>query len=145
MPRIYSYPPPFTGEVARFAGRRGHMREEEKHTIRHARRLRRTMTRAEVILWQSLRKRQLAGYRFRRQVPIGPYVTDFACLDPRLVIEVDGATHSEEDEVAYDERRTRFLQQKGWHVYRVWNTDIYENLGGVLDAILHQLRFAKSG
>tara|TARA_R100000365_G_C2743910_1_gene72663 strand:- start:2474 stop:2785 length:312 start_codon:yes stop_codon:yes gene_type:complete len=103
------------------------------------------MTRAEVILWQSLRKRQLAGYRFRRQVPIGPYVTDFACLDPRLVIEVDGATHSEEDEVAYDERRTRFLQQKGWHVYRVWNTDIYENLGGVLDAILHQLRFAKSG
>ncbi|MEQ3650963.1 endonuclease domain-containing protein [Hyphomonas sp.] len=118
------------------------MRDDEKPTVKHARRLRRTMTRAEVILWQHIRKRQLADYRFRRQVPIGPYIADFACAELRLVVEVDGDTHSEPDEIAHDARRTAFLGEKGWQVHRVWNNDIYENLEGVLEGLLYQLRQA---
>lgn len=116
------------------------MRDDEKTTIRRARQLRRTMTRAEVILWQHLRKRQLAGHRFRRQVPVGPYIADFACVERRLIVEVDGETHSRRDEVDHDARRTAFLEAKGWHVHRVWNNDVYDNLEGVLEGLLHLLR-----
>ena len=116
------------------------MRDNEKLTIKQARRLRRTMTRAEVILWQHLRRCQLAGYRFRRQVPVGPFIADFACVDARLLVEVDGDTHSEDHQIAHDMRRTAFLQAKGWHVHRVWNNDVYDNLEGVLDGVLLQLR-----
>ena len=115
------------------------MRDEEKQTIGRARRLRRTMTRAEVILWQHIRRKQLAGFRFRRQMPVGPYIADFACVERNVIVEVDGDTHSKAPEIAHDMRRTAFLQAKGWHVHRVWNTDVYENLEGVLDGILHLL------
>ena len=116
------------------------MRDDERHTIKRARQLRRAMTRAEVILWQHLRKRQLAGHRFRRQVPVGPYIADFACVECCLIVEVDGETHSRQGEVDHDTRRTAFLEAKGWHVHRVWNNDVYDNLEGVLDGVLHQVR-----
>lgn len=116
------------------------MRDDEKTTIRRARQLRRTMTRAEIILWQHLRKRQLAGHRFRRQVPVGPYIADFACVERRLIVEVDGETHSRRGEVDHDAGRTAFLEAKGWHVHRVWNNDVYDNLEGVLEGLLHLLR-----
>lgn len=89
------------------------------------------MTRAEVILWTYLRRRALNGARFRRQHPIGPYITDFACPAAKRIIEVDGATHSTPDELAYDARRTKYLESEGWAVIRVTNTDIYENIDGV--------------
>lgn len=93
------------------------------------------MTRAEVILWTKLKGRQLHGWQFRRQHPIGRYIADFACPQAKLVIEVDGATHSSYDQIAYDRSRTDFMCQSGWAVHRVWNSEIYDNLDGVLEGI----------
>ncbi|MFN3609498.1 MAG: endonuclease domain-containing protein [Hyphomonas sp.] len=116
------------------------MRDSEEPTFRKARSLRKAMPKSEVILWSRLRRQQLAGYRFRRQVPIGPFIADFACADLELVIEVDGATHSTLSELDHDARRTAFLQQQGWHVWRVWNNEVYENLDGVLEGLLLELQ-----
>ncbi|NBC21487.1 MAG: DUF559 domain-containing protein [Alphaproteobacteria bacterium] len=115
------------------------MREAERKTVRKARRLRRQMTKAEVILWQHLRRRQLDGHRIRREVPIGPYIADFACVAAGRVIEVDGATHSNDGEIARDEKRTAFLQREGWYVHRVWNSEIFGNIEGVLEGLAHLL------
>ena len=104
--------------------------------IVRARQLRSKQTNAETLLWHKLRARRLAGYRFRRQHPIGPYVVDFVCLDASLVVEVDGATH---EDPARDERRDRDLATRGFRTIRVWNSDVYENLDGVIDMILNRL------
>ncbi len=119
------------------------MRENEKITIIKARALRRDMTRAEVLLWYKLRRKQLAGYKFRRQVPIGPYIADFACVAAHLVIEVDGETHSKPEEITRDGDRTQYINKAGWHIHRIWNTDVYENMSGVLEGILYQLNEAR--
>ncbi|PHS23981.1 MAG: hypothetical protein COA84_10220 [Robiginitomaculum sp.] len=115
------------------------MREAETKSRKQAKHLRAEMTRAETILWTRLKGRNLHGYRFHRQRPIGPYIVDFACKTRRLVIEVDGATHSTDMEVKHDLRRTAFLEDKGWQVLRVSNLDIYESLNGVLEAIASKL------
>ena len=107
------------------------MRESEAVARGHAKRLRRTMTRAEALLWSYVRRRSLAGAKFRRQHPIGPYIADFACVAAKLVVEVDGATHWTHDELAHDARRTEFLEAAGWRVVRVTNADVYDNLDGV--------------
>lgn len=107
------------------------MREHEAKARTHAKRLRRTMTRAEALLWSYIRRRSLAGAKFRRQHPIGPYIADFACVGARLVVEVDGATHATREELVHDVRRTQFLEASGWRVLRITNTDVYENLDGV--------------
>jgi very-short-patch-repair endonuclease len=96
-------------------------------------------TAAEEILWRELRNRQLGRWKFRRQHPIGRYIVDFLTLDGKLIIEVDGGTHSTDEERARDEDRTRALERLGFHVVRVTNTDVYENLDGVLTTILHEL------
>jgi very-short-patch-repair endonuclease len=93
------------------------------------------MTDAEVILWVRLRRRSLNGHRFRRQHPIAQYIADFASVSGRLVIEVDGATHSSPAEIEYDRQRDAFLDMRGWSVLRVTNLDVYENLEGVLERI----------
>lgn len=93
------------------------------------------MTDAETILWSRLRRDAVMGHRFRRQHPIGPYVADFACVTANLVVEIDGATHSRDAEVAHDRRRDAFLRARGWRVFRVQNSDIYKNLDGVLEGI----------
>ena len=121
------------------------MRDTEKKTVAKARSLRRRMTKAEVILWQSLRRGQLDGHHFRRQVPIGPYIADFACAKHKLIVEVDGATHAEDHELAYDTRRTAFLADHGWALCRVSNLEVYENLSGVLEGISIDLRQAQYG
>jgi very-short-patch-repair endonuclease len=105
-------------------------------TLDRARSLRRNETAAEIKLWEVLRAKRLQGFKFVRQMPVGPYVADFACRSHKLIVEVDGATHGEEHEVAYDVRRTAFLEGQGWRVMRVWNTDVFENLIGVCDSIL---------
>jgi very-short-patch-repair endonuclease len=96
--------------------------------------MRRNMTPAEALLWSRLRRSAL-GWKFRRQPPVGPYVPDFACLEIRMAIEVDGATHAADDEIAYDTRRTRYLEERGWRVMRFWNREVFENLAGVVDTI----------
>lgn len=79
------------------------------------------------------------GHRFRRQYPIGPYIADFVYMKKKLVIEVEGATHSTELEVAHDAKRTAFIQDQGWRVIRVNNDDVYDQLDGVCDYILQNI------
>jgi very-short-patch-repair endonuclease len=106
-----------------------------------ARSLRASQTSAEAKLWQALRNRKLARWKFRRQHPIGRYIVDFVTLDGKLVIEVDGVTHSAPSEVKRDEARTKVLEACGFPVVRVSNTDVYENLEGVIEMIESSLRF----
>jgi len=100
-----------------------------------ARRLRANETGAEQSLWRELRKLETEGTHFRRQVPIGPYIADFACLASRLVIELDGSQHGTEPIKARDDARTRWLESEGYRVLRFWNNDLIENLEGVMETI----------
>ncbi len=106
---------------------------------KRARALRNRETNAEARLWQALRNRQLDRWKFRRQHPIDRYVVDFVTLFGKLVVEVDGATHSRTGEVARDEARTRVIEALGFRVVRVNNRDIYDNLPGVIDLIFSEL------
>ena len=101
-----------------------------------ARALRRQLTDAERKLWSILRQRQLGELKFRRQVPIGPYIVDFVCLRHRLIVEADGGQHCESKR---DERRDAYLQAQGFRILRFWNNDIFENEACVCDAILAAL------
>ena len=101
-----------------------------------ARELRREMTLAERKLWQVLKERRLAGHRFRRQHPLGPYISDFACLEVGIVIEVDGGQHQDNEE---DRRRDRYMHNIGFKVLRFWNNDVLQNLQGVCAVIAQAL------
>ena len=104
-----------------------------------ARTLRRNATGAERRLWQGLRREQVAGFRFRRQVALGGFIVDFASFDARLGIEVDGATHSTEEEIVRDGARSAALAAQGFEVLRFTNEDVYRNLDGVLNTIRMRL------
>jgi very-short-patch-repair endonuclease len=108
----------------------------ERPTLLKAKRLRVDMTDAERKLWTILRNSQLAGAKFRRQQPIGPFVADFVCQEQRLIIEADGGQHASE---GADERRTAFLQSKGYRVLRFWNNEILNNVEGVAQMIIAAL------
>ena len=95
-----------------------------------ARQLRRNLTTAERRLWYRVRARRFFCYKIRRQVPVGPYVADFVCMDARLIIEVDGGQHA--DRSARDERRDRFLGEQGFVTVRFWNNEVLGNFDGVL-------------
>lgn len=109
-----------------------------------ARQLRTAQTNAEARLWQALRGRRLAHHKFRRQHPIDRYIVDFASVDAKLIIEVDGATHSTDAEMARDSERTRALEYFGFHIVRVSNLDVYNNLEGVLQMICNTLETGES-
>jgi very-short-patch-repair endonuclease len=98
--------------------------------------LRKNQTPQEVILWSRLREGRL-GYKFRRQHSFGPYIADFYCPERKLVIEVDGSQHL--DQEAYDEKRTRFFEGRGLRVVRFWNKDINTNLTAVVEQITELL------
>ncbi len=98
-----------------------------------ARDLRRNATDAERRLWQHLSARQVAGVRFNRQVPIGPFICDFVARSAKLVIEVDGGQHDWQAEE--DATRTRFLEARGYRVMRFWNNDVLAQTEGVVRAI----------
>src|SRR5579871_5072824 len=100
-----------------------------------ARSLRRNSTNAERRLWQGLRRKEVGGFRFRRQVPLGGYIADFASFDARLVIEVDGATHSTDEELARDATRVAALAAQGFAVLRFTNDEVFHNLDGVLETV----------
>jgi very-short-patch-repair endonuclease len=95
------------------------------------------MTDAERRLWYFLRGSRFQGWKFRRQVPMGPYVADFLCERARLVVEVDGGQHG--DNVKRDEARTRWLEARGYRVVRYWNNDVLGNTDGVLTALIAEL------
>ena len=98
-----------------------------------ARLLRKNQTDVEQLLWKQLRNRHLYQFKFRRQFPIEPYIADFACLELKLIIELDGGQHA--NRVNYDNQRSLFLEQRGFKVMRFWNNDVIENTVGVLEAI----------
>ncbi len=90
-------------------------------------------------LWRELRDRSTAGFRFRRQHPLGPYIVDFICLERRLVIEVDGGQHGEDDRILRDQRRTEWLNREGYRVVRFWANDVMRDAGCVVEMILGEL------
>jgi len=100
-----------------------------------ARELRNNMSQAEWRVWARLRGRQVAGHKFRRQVAIGPYFADFACLAARLVVEIDGAGHEAES----DERKTAYLEGQGFRVARFPVADLDESIDDVIEAIYLRL------
>jgi very-short-patch-repair endonuclease len=102
--------------------------------LERARELRQPQTPIESNLWARLRDRQLGGYKFRRQHPIGRFVVDFYCADCRLVVEVDGDSHA--DQVEYDQARTEWLNEQGYIVIRLPNRAVQSQLEVVLAAIL---------
>jgi very-short-patch-repair endonuclease len=114
------------------------MREGQKRDA--ARGLRRGATEAEQIMWWLLRDRRLAGVKFRRQVPIGPFIADFASIEHRLVVELDGSQHAES---SYDARRDTYLKSNGWLVLRFWNNDVTVNRQSVLESIFHAVALTR--
>ena len=100
-----------------------------------AKQLRENATDAEHKLWCALEALPMEGSHFRRQVPIGPYVADFGCLAARLLIELDGGHHSREDIQARDAERQGWLEREGYRVLRFWNSEIKDNLPGVIETI----------
>ena len=102
-----------------------------------AKRLRRNSTDAERKLWRHLRSRQLGGHRLRRQQPIGPYIVDFVCLELKLIVEVDGSQHAEL--VGRDEKRSAWLESRGFQVLRFWNNQVLAEIEGVTQAIMMAL------
>ena len=108
-----------------------------KTHLMHARALRKNMTPQERKLWYLLRDRRFAGYKFRRQLPLGRFVVDFACWQAKLVVELDGGQHSEN--VDYDKVRTLWLGRHGWRVVRFWNNDLLD-MENVLMVIMAALK-----
>ena len=104
-----------------------------------ARELRRSRTLAERRLWWKLRDLKHAGFKFRQQVPIDHFIVDFACLSNRLIVEVDGGTHGTNEEIARDRRREQYLRDQGFRIVRVWNSEVRENIDGVMDTIVDAL------
>jgi very-short-patch-repair endonuclease len=102
-----------------------------------ARALRARMTDAERKLWYALRDRRFAQFKFRRQVPVGPFIADFICFEARLVVEVDGGQHAES---LQDKRRDRWFAANGFHVLRFWNNEVLSNLEGVMTLVAQELK-----
>ncbi len=92
------------------------------------------------LLWSELRNRQLGGMKFVREHPIGPFYVDFCCRAEKIVVEIDGGTHSTADEQAYDRAREAFLRAEGYRIFRAHNVEVYEALDGVCDSLLAFVR-----
>ncbi len=110
-----------------------------KNVQAHARALRQNQTLAENWLWKMVRAHRFSGFKFRRQVPIGPYIVDFYCHQKRLVIELDGGQHNLTNSREYDRQRTTFLCQNGMRVIRFWNNDVLKQKEAVLQQIWNAL------
>jgi very-short-patch-repair endonuclease len=134
--------PPKGGEVA---PRSGDGVGEDAHAPRsrrkngttdRARELRQGDNQAEALLWLELKRRNLGGYKFTRQLPIGPYYADFACREKWLVVEIDGNQHANS---TYDQRRDEFMRAQGYSTLRFWNTDVLKHRTSVCETILAAL------
>ncbi len=126
-------PSPARGEGNKGAGTSSVSRQMR----RRAQDLRLRMTDAERQLWYALRDRRFAGFKFRRQVPLGPFIVDFVCFEERLVIEVDGGQHAES---LKDQRRDRWFAANKFRVLRFWNNEVLSNLEGVITSVAQTLR-----
>ncbi len=108
----------------------------------YARKLRRDETDVELKLWLALRNRRFAGFKFRRQVPRGPYIVDFFCAEAKLIIELDGGQHADRQEE--DKIRSAYLESLGYRVVRFWNNEVTANFDGVLAIIADALQISKT-
>ncbi|MGD0210403.1 MAG: endonuclease domain-containing protein [Desulfomonilia bacterium] len=106
-------------------------------SINRARALRKGMTDAERLLWRHLRNREVDGCKFRRQHPLGPFIVDFVCIERGLIIELDGGQHA--FSLTRDEKRTRYLEAKGYRVLRFWNNDVLKEAEAVFITIQQAL------
>ena len=109
------------------------MRNKNKRLAQYATELRHNMTDAEYALWYHLRNKLFCGIRFNRQVIIGHYIVDFCSRKLKLVIELDGIQHVEQEQ--YDLERTKFLTAQGYKVIRFWNDEVLKDIDNVLEAI----------
>lgn len=110
----------------------------KRANVDRARSLRAEQTAPEARLWRALRNRRLDGFKFRRQFPIDRYIADFACIEAKLVVELDGGRHA--DQADYDSERTRVLEACGFEVLRFWNGELAGNFDGVVETIRRSLR-----
>jgi very-short-patch-repair endonuclease len=106
------------------------MKKRFTHT---ARKLRNNPTKAEVVLWNALKTKQIEGVKFRRQQPIEGFIVDLVSLEKRIVIELDGGQHNEDG--ARDAWRDKILEANGFRVVRFWNNEVLRNLDGVVEVI----------
>jgi very-short-patch-repair endonuclease len=114
--------------------------EARTGAVLRARQLRRSSTDAEKRLWRALRSK-LPQFKWRRQMPVGPYFADFACFAEKLIIELDGGQHATAAD--YDAERTRFLETQGYRALRFWNNDVLSNTDGVLECIARTLSLGR--
>ena len=105
-----------------------------------ARQLRKQLTPQEVKLWMKLRELRQLGYHFRRQAPLGPYIVDFICFGSNVIVEADGGQHGLPEGVVRDRIRDAFFRSEGFQVLRFWNSDIDQNLEGVMETIFAVLK-----
>jgi very-short-patch-repair endonuclease len=115
-----------------------------RSTVVRSREMRKEPTYAEARLWSDLQRRQIEGFKFRRQVPMGPYFVDFVCFKARLVIEVDGSQHRELSVEEHDARRTAWLTARGFRVLRFWNEEVLLGMAGVWEVIRTALKESRS-
>ena len=111
----------------------------DKQLIQLSKKLRNNSTKEEIILWQSLKQKQL-GVKFRRQQPIGKYIVDFVCFEKKIIIELDGGQHNESSNIEKDKMRDLFFNQNGFKVVRFWNNEIHQNLDGVIEKIQTEIK-----
>jgi very-short-patch-repair endonuclease len=107
-----------------------------------ARDLRNNSTDTERLLWRYLKNRQIEGVKFRRQQPIETYIVDFVSFEKRIIIELDGGQHAENE--GYDTQRDACLRANGFAVLRFWNNEVIENIAGVLEVVRQQCLHAAS-
>lgn len=109
--------------------------DPQKNHLEFAKELRQRQTKAEQIIWKYVRAKRFNGCKFRRQVPIGPFIVDFLCVGAMLIIEIDGNHHRNPAVYEYDLRRTEYLKSWGFRVVRFWNSDVLHNTRQVLAEI----------
>lgn len=113
------------------------MKGQSQRGKQKARAPRKSETDAERKIWQLLRSRSLNDVKFRRQHPVGPYIVDFVCINEKLIIELDGSQHQQQQ--TYDAQRTAFLEQAGYRVIRFWDNDVLLKTENVMQAIYDAL------
>jgi very-short-patch-repair endonuclease len=123
---MHDLPSPASGRGAGGEGKSNPLLDRAKQLRQH-------QTDAEAKLWYHLRGKRHMGLKFKRQKPIGPYIVDFVCFQPALVVEVDGSQHAEH--AAYDQRRNDFLRARGFTVLRFWNNQVLGQIESVLEVI----------
>ena len=110
-----------------------------KHLRPLSQKLRNNSTKEEIILWQHIKQKQL-GVKFRRQQPIGKFIADFVCFEKKIIIEIDGGQHNEDINLSKDQIRDEFFKQNGYKVLRFWNSEINNNIEGVIEFIKKELK-----